>query len=139
MVNCKKKGGSKMENIVELLKDVIIQENEKLRQEMNQRFEKVEQEMKQMQHETSQKFEQLQQGTNKRFEQLQQEMSQKFCEMAKKFHRIEERMTGLEEDYGTKINAIFEFVEYHQEENLKRFDRINHLEKRISILEKNQV
>lgn len=81
---------------------------------------------------------------------VKQEMAERFDETDRKFDNVYVEMDHLrkeildkqflfEDEYGKKIDAIFEYVQFHQKINLQRFDKINELEKRVSILEQKQI
>ena len=87
--------------------------------EMNQKFDK--------------KFAEMDEKFEKKFAEMDQKFEKKFDEMAQK---ILDRQFVFEDEYGRKIDAIFEYVEFHQKNNLQRFDRISNLEDRV---EKNEL
>ena len=103
-----------MEEIIEKLKAVIIQENSQLRQEMKQDMDDLRQEMRQD------------------MDNLRQEMKQDMKDLRKE---ILDKQFVFENDYGKKIDAIFDYVQFHQKNNLKRFDSISSLEKRVNLAE----
>lgn len=104
----------KMDEKLDRFKEEVKQENEKLRQEMNQKIDDLEQKMDQKMND------------------LEQKMNHKMEDLAKE---ILDRQFVFEDEYGKKIDAIFEFVDFHQKNNLKRFDRISDVEKRLEIEE----
>ncbi len=53
--------------------------------------------------------------------------------------KIQNRQLLFEDEYGRKIDAIFDYVQFHQKTNLQRFEKIDELEERVSVLEKKQV
>ena len=114
-----------MEKIVENLKEIIVQENEKLCQKMNQKFDEIHEEM-------NQKFDGMHEELNQKLNGLRQENVQMIG-------KVLARQEALECDYGTKINAIFEYIEFHQKNNWKHFEKIDDLEKRVFALERKSV
>ena len=72
----------------------------------------------------------------KEMDNLRKDVKQDISDFEK---RILDRQFLFEEEYGKKIDAIFEFVQFHQKTNLQRFDKINDLEKRVSALERKSV
>lgn len=111
-----------MEEIVEKLKEVILEENDKLREEVrttiNQENKKLREEFKEtIQHEN---------------DKLREEVKQNMQDLSKE---ILDRQFVFESEYGTKIDAIYDYVQFHQNTNLKRFDWITDLEKRVDEIE----
>lgn len=129
-----------MEKIVEKLKDIILVENDKLRQEfketISQENDKLRQEFKETIGEETGK---LRQEMNQKFDDVQQQMNGLCQEVNKNMNdlakEILDRQFVFENDYGTKINAIYEYVQFHQEKNLQRFDRITNIEQRVDEIE----
>lgn len=73
------------------------------------------------------------------------EIDNKINEVKKENVQLREEMNNLhqeilvfEDEYGKKIDVIFEFVDFHQKNNLKRFNRISDLETRVENVENNQ-
>lgn len=86
--------------------------------EMNQKFDK--------------KFDEMHKEMHKEIDNLRQEVNQNMNHLAQK---ILDRQFVFEDEYGRKIDAIFEYVEFHQKNNLQRFDRISNLEDRVETTE----
>ncbi len=85
-------------------------------------------------------------GMKQKIIQLKQEMTHIKQEMSEKFDDVYEKMDEFkkeildrqfvfEDGYGKKIDAIFEYVQFHPKTNLQRFEKIDDLEKRVSVLE----
>ena len=79
--------------------------------------------------EMNQKLDEFKEEVKQENAKLRQEMN----DLAKE---ILDKQFVFEDEYGKKIDAIFEFVDFHQKNNLKRFDRISDLENRVGIEEK---
>ena len=111
-----------MEEMIEKIKDVIVQENDKLREElketMNQENDKLREELVEL--------------MNQKNEELRQELKQDLKNLEK---AILDRQFVFENEYGTKIDAIFDYVQFHQKNNLKRFDRIDEVEKKVEVIQ----
>ena len=73
---------------------------------------------------------------DQKMDDFKNEMNQKMDDFKKE---MLDRQFLFEDEYGKKIDAIFEYVQFQQKTNLQRFDRIDDLEKRVSALERRKV
>ncbi len=111
--------------------------------EMNQKFDKkfdtldqkLENGLAELDRKFQRKIDEMDEKFEKKFDEMHKEMNclreevnQNMNHLAQK---ILDRQFVFEDEYGRKIDAIFEYVEFHQKNNLQRFDRINKLEDRV--------
>ena len=75
-------------------------------------------------------------GMDERFDETDKKFDNVSIEMDNLRKEILDRQFLFEDEYGKKIDAIFEYVQFHQKTNLQRFDKINDLERRVSVLER---
>ncbi len=110
MGNNKKKGG---ENMEEKILDAI----DKKFNEINEKFD--------------QKFELMEQRFDQKFEEMDQKFDQKFNEIHQELTQIRNRQFLFEQEYGTKIDAIFDAVSLELDKNKEKSEKIRKLEKRV--------
>ena len=110
MGNNKKKGG---ENMEEKILDAI----DKKFNEINEKFD--------------QKFELMEQRFDQKFEEMDQKFDQKFNEIHQELTQIRNRQFLFEQEYGTKIDAIFDAVTLELDKNLEKSVKIRKLDGRM--------
>ncbi len=119
--------------------------------EMNQRFDKLEQKMEVSNQELLQDMKELRQEVGERFDDFEKKVDQKFVEFEKKvdqkfvefekkvnqkFDSFEKKVLGqhflFENEYGIKIDAIFDAVTLELDKNLEKSEKIGKLEGRMN-------
>lgn len=95
---------------------------------MKQEMTGIKQEMSELKQEVAERFDE----TDRKFEHV-------YTEMSNFKKEILDRQFVFEDEYGKKIDAIFEYVQFHQKVNLQRFDKMNELEERVSVLEQTKI
>lgn len=69
---------------------------------------------------------------DQKIDNVKTELNQSMDDLRKE---ILDKQFVFEDEYGKKIDAIFDYVQFHQNNNLKRFDKISDLEKRVETVE----
>ena len=121
-----KEGGESMEEKIFLILVEMNQRLGKMEQkigelslEMNRRFSHVYQEIDNLREETNQNIGNLRQELNESMENFHQEML--------------DRQLVFEEEYGKKIDVIFDCVQLQQKNNLQILNKMEELEKKVLI------
>lgn len=102
---------------------------------MKQELVDVKQELAGVKQEMAERFDEV----DRRFNETDRKFDNVYIEMDHLRKEILDKQFLFEDEYGKKIDAIFEYVQFHQKINLQRFDKIKELEKRVSILEQKQI
>ncbi len=97
--------------------------------EMNQRFDKLEQKMEVSNQELRQDMQELRQEVRERFDDFEKKVDQKFDSFEKK---VLGQHFLFENEYGIKIDAIFDAVTLELDKNLEKSEKIGKLEGRMN-------
>ncbi len=74
---------------------------------------------------------------NKKFNELDQKLDRKFNELDDKITEVREQQCLFEQEYGTKIDAIFDAVTLELDKNLEKSEKIRKIEGRMDRTEAN--
>ena len=126
------------QEMVEMKKEIVTVKQGLI--ETNQNMDKFREEM-------NQKINDLREEINGKMSDLRKEINGKMNDFRKEINgtmndfkkEMLDRQFLFEDEYGRKIDAIFEYVQFQQKTNLQRFERIDNLEKRVSALERKNV
>ena len=115
----------KIDNLQEEVKENMSSFREEIKESMSSFREEVEENMNSFRKEIKENMSSFREEINQKMKHFSKDML--------------DTQFVFEDEYGKKIDAIFEYVQFHQKTNLQRFNKINDLEKRVSALERKSV